>query len=824
MTTDLRTQLQSTLGNGYTLERELGGGGMSRVFVARENALGREVVVKVLAPELSASVSAERFTREIATAARLQQANIVPVLTAGTSGGVPYYTMPYVTGESLRARLAGGTRLTVSQAVSILRDVARALAYAHAQGVVHRDIKPENILLSGGTAVVTDFGIAKALSASRTQGDGASIMLTQAGNSLGTPAYMAPEQAAGDPRTDHRADVYAWGVIAYELLVGAHPFADATSVHAMIAAHMTQTPAPVDTCRADVPPALADVVTRSLEKDAARRPLRAEALLEALDAQTTPSSARASTHPEVTSPPRARRTPRAPRVLFIAASLVALAVAAWTVSRRPAGTPNAPSAVTAASDATAPVRSLVVLPFESVGGDTANAYFAEGMADELSNALTKVPGLQLAGRSSAAAFRGKAASPQEIGSALKVGAVLEGTVRRAGGKLRVSTQLINATSGLVLWSETFDRDAQDVFAVQDDITKAIVSALRVTLAGGVGDAPTVTRGTDDLDAYDLYQRGMYFYQRRGPGVTRALAYMQQAVAKDSQFTDAQAMLGLIWLQQGLYTNTPMRDALPRARAASERAVRLDSSSANAWTALGAVRTYQYQWRAADDALRRALRLNPRSMLAHFYLSRLLLTTGRVDDAAAEIQRATTLDPVNFPNLIVSSLTLSIAGKHEKAIAAADRAWEADSTSTAAQQLGVISLLRGGRTSEARRRAEVTLRLARDTVDAAAAVYVIGAAGDTARAVDVARALSRRTTDHPRLNYSLARAWLGAGNVAEALSALERAVSRQEPIIALVPFSDESYDVLRASPRFAAIVRKLGLDVALFTSPNGGRPR
>ena len=188
VTTDLRTQLQSTLGNGYTLERELGGGGMSRVFVARENALGREVVVKVLAPELSASVSAERFTREIATAARLQQANIVPVLTAGTSGGVPYYTMPYVTGESLRARLAGGTRLTVSQAVSILRDVARALAYAHAQGVVHRDIKPENILLSGGTAVVTDFGIAKALSASRTQGDGASIMLTQAGNSLGTPA------------------------------------------------------------------------------------------------------------------------------------------------------------------------------------------------------------------------------------------------------------------------------------------------------------------------------------------------------------------------------------------------------------------------------------------------------------------------------------------------------------------------------------------------------------------------------------------------------------------------------------------------------------
>ncbi|MBC7672690.1 MAG: tetratricopeptide repeat protein [Polaromonas sp.] len=212
------------------------------------------------------------------------------------------------------------------------------------------------------------------------------------------------------------------------------------------------------------------------------------------------------------------------------------------------------------------------------------------------------------------------------------------------------------------------------------------------------------------------------------------------------------------------------------------------------------------------------------MLAHFYLSRLLLTTGRVDDAAVEIQQATTLDPVNFPNLIVSALTLSIAGRHDEAIAAGDRAWEADSTSTAAQQLGAIALLRGGRTSDARRRADVTLRLARDTVDAAASAYVIGVAGDTARAADMARALSRRATDHPRVNYSLTRAWLGAGNSAEALSALERAVSHQEPIVSLVPFSDASYDPLRASPRFAALVRKLGLDVALFTSPTGGRPR
>jgi len=221
-------RLTASLGSGYTLERELGGGGMSRVFVARENALGREVVVKVIAPELAEGVSAERFTREIATAARLQQANIVPVLTAGASGGLPYYTMPFVKGESLRALMARGTVLTLHDRVNLLRDVARALAYAHSEGVVHRDIKPDNILLSAGTAVVTDFGIAKAISASRTI-DGVAPTspdgtLTQAGSSIGTPAYMAPEQAAGDV-VDHRADLYAWGVVAYELLSGAHPFA-----------------------------------------------------------------------------------------------------------------------------------------------------------------------------------------------------------------------------------------------------------------------------------------------------------------------------------------------------------------------------------------------------------------------------------------------------------------------------------------------------------------------------------------------------------------------------------------------------------------------
>jgi serine/threonine-protein kinase len=238
----LREELQAALGGAYTLGRELGGGGMSRVFVARDEALGRQIVVKVLSPELARGLSAERFARETRLAATLQQANIVPVHLAGaTADGLPYYTMPYVDGESLRHRLARGP-IEVAEAVSILRDVARALAYAHARGIVHRDVKPDNVLLSGGAAVVTDFGIAKAVSASRTitRADA----LTQAGVSLGTPAYMAPEQALGDPTLDHRADLYALGVVAYEVLAGTPPFTGAT-LQQLVAAHVGLVPEPL---------------------------------------------------------------------------------------------------------------------------------------------------------------------------------------------------------------------------------------------------------------------------------------------------------------------------------------------------------------------------------------------------------------------------------------------------------------------------------------------------------------------------------------------------------------------------------------------------
>jgi tRNA A-37 threonylcarbamoyl transferase component Bud32/tetratricopeptide (TPR) repeat protein len=288
---ELREQLQHTLGSTYTFERELRGGGMARVFVAEEARLGRKVVVKVLSPELAADISAERFEREIKLAASLQQANIVPVLTAGDAAGVPYYTMPFVEGEGLGARLRNCGAMSISDAVSVLRDVARALAYAHERGIVHRDIKPDNVLLSGGAAVVTDFGIAKAISASRTHSDGAT--LTQMGTAIGTPAYISPEQAAGDPAIDHRADIYSFGCMAYEMLTGKPPFTNRTPQRLM-AAHLAEKPQQILEVRSDTPPVLAAMVMQCLEKDAAARPQAAGELFAALDATTTSDAGHAA--------------------------------------------------------------------------------------------------------------------------------------------------------------------------------------------------------------------------------------------------------------------------------------------------------------------------------------------------------------------------------------------------------------------------------------------------------------------------------------------------------------------------------------------------
>ncbi|HKY96922.1 MAG TPA: protein kinase [Gemmatimonadaceae bacterium] len=615
--------VRSALGSAYSIERELGGGGMSRLFVGEETALGRKVAVKVLAPELAAGVSAERFNREIKLAAQLQHPNIVPVLTTGIAAGLPYYTMPFVDGLSLRARLERNPGVPIVEAVAILKDVARALAYAHDHGIVHRDIKPDNVLLADEAAVVTDFGIAKALSAARTPAPGGT--LTQTGTSIGTPAYMAPEQISADPSIDHRADIYSFGCVAYELLTGSAPFAH-RQPQQLYAAHLTERPSPLLDRRPDCPPDLTALVMKCLEKEPASRPQSAREILRALETTTTTAKGDAKRE--------SRDTSRSGRQLVIAAVAgIAIVSALGAYFTRDRGSSS--------------IHSLAVLPFENIGGDTANAYFAEGMSDEITTELARVPGLTLASRNSVAKYRG--ADPRDVGKALEVHGVIDGTVRRAGDRLRLTAQLTDASTGKLIWSDTYEQKVQDVFAVQDSITTAIVAALRIKLGEPehLASAKAINaQGTSNLEAYDLYLRGRFLLQRRGHYLYQALDRFEEATKKDPNFARAYAGYAMAASVLPQYTDAPSDSITPIGLKFGRRAVELDPTLADAYLGLGNMVQYNFKWDEAIGYFKRAIEIEPNNATAHQWLGDVYWLTGRGKEALAELQKAGQLEPAS----------------------------------------------------------------------------------------------------------------------------------------------------------------------------------
>ena len=806
----LRDELQRSLGGAYTIERELGGGGMSRVFVATETSLNRKVVVKILSPELAAGLSGSRFAREIRLAAALQQANIVPLLSAGEFDGRPYYTMPFVDGLSLRQRLSTGP-LAIGEVISVLRDVARALAYAHERGVVHRDIKPDNVLLSGDAAVVTDFGIAKALIRAATitpDGEHAAhdaSVVTQVGTAMGTPAYMAPEQGVGDPSTDHRADLYAFGCLAYELLCGETPF-HARPIHQTFLAHVNETPAPIASRRADCPPGLARVVMQCLEKDPARRPQSAREVLQALDSVGTPAGTGIGT--SVWAHSR--------RLAIGAIALVLVTVAATTIARRWRGDGGTDSTANS-------VRTLAVLPFINIGGDSAQEYLADGMTDELATAFGKIPGVRVASRTGAYRYKGRRdVDAREVGRTLGVSLVLQGSIRSVGERLRASAQLSDSRDGQELWSDNFDRDAKDLFTLQSDLAKAITAAIASRLSNPNTNQPSVqvARGTENENAYRLYLRGLFLLRQRR-ALPQAIAIFQQAIDADSAFARAYAALAET-LEYLPYFNGVSSDSVRgRSMRAAQRALSLDSTLAQAHIALGLVRMHAWEWTEARDELQRAIAIDSNDVSALTQYARYLLYVGQPAEALKTITRAGRLEPFSA---VVSSWTvdaLSLLGRHEDAIAESRRGIQMDSASAPMIQNSVLAYLSAGRLEEGRQIARRNPIPAPPFVSVPA--YADGLAGDKATALRVARELDTQSP-MPFFGFSTAAvAYLGAGDTARALTDLERATDAHEGWPAFTSLCDYQFDPIRGSKRFAALVRRVALDSALFTQPHACRP-
>ena len=585
----LLDRLQDALAGRYTIERELGHGGMATVYLAEDLKHRRRVALKVISPELASALGTDRFLREIHFAARLTHPHILPLHDSGEADGLPYYVMPYVEGVSLRGRLIREPQLPIEEALGITREVADALNYAHHRDVVHRDIKPENILFQTGHAVVSDFGIARAISMADKG------RVTGTGIAVGTPGYMSPEQAGGIDQLDGRSDLYSLGCVLFEMLAGDPLFTG--SVQAILARQVLEPLPHLRTFRDTVPEWLEQAVTRAL----ANAPVdRFAGVAEFIAALSSPS-------PATIAEPATRRVEATP----------------------------------------APEHSIAVLPFVNLSADPENGYFCDGMTEEILNALSAVPSLRVASRTSSFAFKDAPQDIRAIGAKLRVRAVLEGSVRRADTKLRVTAQLINAADGFHLWSHAYDREMKDVFAVQDEIARAIVNALKVNLGSDPGIA-LVEPHTDNLEAYALYLKARYLWRRKSASaLQKGIEYFEQAIALDPSYSLAYAGLADSYITLGYWNYLPPKQVFPRAKAAAESAVGIDDRLAEAHTSRGCVYLlYDWDWARAEQEFLRAIQLKDGYATAHFWYACYLWAMGRpaesVDQASPRPSPGTAL--------------------------------------------------------------------------------------------------------------------------------------------------------------------------------------
>jgi len=800
VTLDLRDQLQAALGSSYTILRELAGGGMARVFVATEEAFGRQVVLKVLRPEIGEAVSIERFRRETQLAARLQHPHIVPLFGGGEAGGFLYYTMPLVEGESLRKRLQTPPQLPVVDALRLTREAAEALAYAHARGVVHRDIKPENILLSDGHALVTDFGIARALEPAGGE------RLTSIGLVVGTPAYMSPEQAAGEPNVDGRSDIYSLGCVLYEMLVGEAPFSG-SSVQAIISRRFTEHPPSVRAARASLSREIDSVTSKSLATQPDDRFATAAEFARALDDATVRS---------LTSAPKQRAALGWRTATFVSLALFGLGVGAWAISRAGA---TSSAGTTASHDAGSALRaappSVAILYLTNRPADTAVAYLADGITEEITSRLAQLGRLRVKSRGAVARIRSaNITDPSDAGRALGVDYVVLGSVTNNDPLVRLSVQLVRASDGTEVWTDAYAVAPGGLHAVQDSIVEQVTRNAGGEAAAGLRGAPA--RRPVNPQAHDHYLRGNFQLAKRNPAsVARAIEEFATAARLDPSMTSALAREGYAYSVfadwEWAHPAGLGREALIlRGLSAADRALRQDSMSAEGWLARAHLLFLRHP-RTLDGvipAFERAVTFDSTNAEAHYQYGQALMASGHAAQAVSRYRKAIALEPDWASPLMSLGALISRAGEYAEGLKWLDSAIAVDPSSSYSYTARSTTRTVAGKVADALDDAQAAIRVAAGyrVPPFAAMAIALAARGDSANARRWADSTVRAVPDTVRPGptdaFYASAALVRTGQVGRGLGLLERASSDNAWLWFYM--TSPLFDAVRTEPRFVRV--------------------
>jgi TolB-like protein/Tfp pilus assembly protein PilF len=789
---DDQDRLTKALAGRYRIEREIGRGGMATVFLAQDLKHNRQVAVKVLASDLAQDLGPERFLREIETVANLTHPHILPLFDSGEEGGFLFYVMPYMKGESLRVRLTREKQLPVEDAIQVTREIADALAYAHGEGVVHRDVKPANIMLEAGHAILADFGVAYAVAEAKDD------RITQTSTSLGTPAYMSPEQASGEQDLDGRSDQYALGCVLYEMLAGHPPFTGA-KVEAVVRQHLTQEPPSVVQARPSVAEEIANIIDRTLAKNPADR------------FKTTGEMAAALALTMIPSLKGPGRVPKARGVVLSLAAAAVLAIGVTSVLRggRESGDPRDASRLGAMRDEK---PSIAVLPCENRSPDPDDEFLAAALHDEILLKLQGISSLYSTGRASVQWYRENPAPLAQIAEELGVGFVGDCSVQKYEDQIRVIFQLLEP-DGVQVWADDYDRNltVENLFDIQSDVARQIAQAIGAMVTPEE-QVRIETPPTDDLEAYNAYLLGRVWWNRRTEeGIQRAIEYFEHAIQGDNAFALAYAGLSDCYASLGYYSVLTPTEGYTKAKEMASRALGIDNTLAEAHTSLGGALLYfDWDWAGAEEEFRRAIELNPRYATAHQWYGSLFWVRGQLDESMNEVSVARQLDPLSSIINREVGKQHYFARRYDDAIDALTRTIDLDPDFFLAHWYLGRTLVQQNRFDEAVDALERAVVLSsQDPFQIAALAHAHAVSGNENEALRLLDALQEESHRRYVSPYGIAEVYVGLGDNESAFQWLERAYEGRSPYLIYLKV-EPRLDPLRSDPRFTDLMARMGL--------------